>query len=78
MCIATIYVDDGNGREEVMRDVISVEPENGGILLTTILGEEKLLRGRIRNVDFLKHSVIVEPGGQQLRGKTLANRNTRR
>jgi len=78
MCIATIYVYDGNRTQEVMRDVVSVEPENDGILLTTILGEEELLRGRIKNIDFLKHSVIVEPGDQQLRGKTVANRNERR
>lgn len=78
MCIATVYVDDGKRREEVMRDVISVESENDGILLTSILGEEKLLRARIRNIDFLKHSVIVESRGQQLTGEALSNRNTRK
>ena len=78
MCIATVYVDDGNGIEEVMRDVISVEPENDGILLTSILGEEKLLQASIRNIDFLKHSVVVEPRGQQWTGEALSNRNTRR
>ncbi len=78
MCIATVYVDADNGREEVMRDVISVESENDGILLTSILGEEKLLQANIRNIDFLKHSVVVEPRGQQLTGEALSNRNTRR
>ncbi|MBC8273620.1 MAG: CooT family nickel-binding protein [Chloroflexi bacterium] len=78
MCIATVYVDAGNGREEVMRDVISVEPENDGILLTSILGEEKLLQASIRNIAFLKHSVVVEPRGQQLTGEALSNRKTRR
>ena len=65
MCIATIYIGDDDRKEEAMRDVISVETENGGILLTSILGEEKLLHARIRSIDFLKHSVIVELEKQQ-------------
>lgn len=60
MCIATVYVDDAGQTEEVMQDVVSVEIEDKGMLLTSILGEEKLLKGRIKNIDFLKHSVIVE------------------
>ncbi len=60
MCIATVYVDAAGQTEEVMQDVVSVELEDKGILLTSILGEEKLLKGRIKNIDFLKHSVIVE------------------
>ena len=61
MCIATIYVDRGDRKEEVMRDVISVERQNGGILLTSIVGDEKLLQGGIKNIDFMEHSVTVEP-----------------
>jgi len=43
-----------------MQDVVSVELEDKGMLLTTILGEEKLLQGKIRYIDFLKHSVTIE------------------
>ncbi|MBL7062388.1 MAG: CooT family nickel-binding protein [Dehalococcoidia bacterium] len=60
MCIATVYVDDAGQLEKVMQDVVSVEFEDHGMLLTTILGEEKLLKGKIKNIDFLKHSVTVE------------------
>ena len=60
MCIATVYVDEAGRMERVMQDVVSVELEDHGILMTTILGEEKLLKGKIKNIDFLKHSVIVE------------------
>ena len=65
MCIATIYIDDGDQKEEAMRDVISVKTENDCILLTSIMGEEKLLQAKIKNIDFLKHSVIVEPKGSE-------------
>lgn len=60
MCIATVYVDDADQMEKVMQDVVSVIFEDNGILLTTILGEEKLLHGKIKNIDFLKHFVTIE------------------
>jgi predicted RNA-binding protein len=61
MCIATVYVETGAQREEVMRDVILVQAENSGFLLVTLLGEEKFLEGRLKSIDFLKeHSVVFE------------------
>jgi len=61
MCIATVYVETGAQREEVMRDVILVQAENSGFLLITLLGEEKFLEGRLKSIDFLKeHSVVFE------------------
>ncbi len=63
MCIAKIYVDDGVQREEVMRDVVLVEAESRGLLLTDIMGEKKLLQARIKHVDFLEHSVLLEKEG---------------
>lgn len=61
MCIATVYVETGAQREEVMRNVILVQAENSGFLLVTLLGEEKFLEGRLKSIDFLKeHSVVFE------------------
>ena len=60
MCIATIYIEDAGQLEKVMQDVVSVEFEDRSILFTTILGEEKLLEGKVKKIDFRKHSVIIE------------------
>ena len=60
MCIATVYVDEAGQIEEVMQDVISVESANHGILLTTLLGEEKVLQAKVKYIDFLKHTVTIE------------------
>ena len=60
MCIATVYIDEAGQMEKVMQDVVSVEFGSDGILLTTIMGEEKLLEGKIKNIDFLRHTVTVE------------------
>ena len=59
MCIATIYVGTGSQMDEIMKDVISIESENGDILLTDILGEQKFLQAKIKNIDFVKHSVML-------------------
>jgi predicted RNA-binding protein len=61
MCIATIYLDTDNQREEVMRDVISVEARDNGFLLTPLIGKEKFLKGKLKSIDFLEeHSVVIE------------------
>ncbi len=61
MCIATIYLNTGNQRKEVMHDVISVEAKNNGFLLTALLGEEKFFEGKLKSIDFLsEHSVVIE------------------
>ena len=59
MCIATVYVGTDSQMEEIMKDVISIESENDDILLTDILGELKLLQAKIKNIDFVKHSVML-------------------
>lgn len=72
MCIATVYVEAGNRRKEVMRDVVQVEAERNGFLLLSLLGETKFLEGKLKSIDFLEdHSVVIEqirdenPGGEE-------------
>ncbi|MBE9502281.1 MAG: CooT family nickel-binding protein [Dehalococcoidia bacterium] len=62
MCIATVYIDTVSGKEEVMGDVVLVECENDGLRLTALLGEQKLLQAKVKSIDFLEHSVVVERG----------------
>ena len=61
MCIATVYVEAGNQRKEVMRDVVQVEAKRDGFLLFSLLGEQKYLKGKLKSIDFLTdHSVVIE------------------
>jgi len=57
MCEARVYLRDGDREEEIMRDVVLVQPEGDAWLLVTLLGEQKLVRGTISRLDFLKHTV---------------------
>jgi predicted RNA-binding protein len=61
MCEAKIYLSKEGEEQKVMEDVVLVQPEGGAYLLVTLLGEQKLIRGRIEKIDFLKHTVHLSP-----------------
>jgi len=63
MCLAVVYVNREDGKKEIMQDVIRIEAENRGYRLVSLLGEEKFVEGKLKNVDFLQeHSVLIEAG----------------
>jgi predicted RNA-binding protein len=43
-----------------MRDVAWVEPEGDQLVLIGLLGEERLLRGRIKSIDLLDSCIVLE------------------
>ena len=57
MCETTVYLRDDGEEQKIMEDVVLVQPENDAYLLVNLLGEQKLVRGRIVKVDFLKHTL---------------------
>jgi len=60
MCEAVVYLTDNGQEKEIMRDVVLLQPEGDAWLLVTLLGEQKLVRGTIKKLDFLKHTVHLE------------------
>jgi predicted RNA-binding protein len=61
MCMAIVYSSSGDEKKESMRDVIHIEAENTGFRLTSLLGEERYIQGRIKSIDFWQdHSVVIE------------------
>ena len=57
MCEARVYLNDGVEEKQILEDVASVEPDGDTWVCVSILGERKLVRGAIRRIDFLKHTV---------------------
>ena len=59
MCAAKVYLGEGDEEQQVMEDVVLVqpEPESDAYLLVNILGEQKLVQVRIEKIDFLRHTV---------------------
>jgi predicted RNA-binding protein len=57
MCQAVVYLAQNDQEQEIMRDVILLEPVEEGVRLQAFFEEPRILRARIDRVDFLKHTV---------------------
>ena len=61
MCQATVYMAQDGQEEEIMRDVILLEPVEDGLRLQAFFEEPVLVKARVSCIDFLKHSVTLVP-----------------
>ena len=61
MCLNTVYNDSGEGQEEIMREVAQMEAKDNGFMLINLFGEQEVVRGKIKSIDFVdEHSVVLE------------------
>ena len=61
MCQATVYLNNGDLEEVVMREVTLLVPVEGGVQLETFFEEPRFVPGRVTRIDFLKHTVTLVP-----------------
>jgi len=61
MCESKVYLATAEGDELVLEGVISIKPEGDGYRLVTLFGEQAHVRGRVLEIDLLKHRVVLEP-----------------
>ena len=59
MCQARVYLDG----EEIMKDVLLVEPVPEGIRLVAFFEAPRVVPAIIRKIDLIKHKVILESLG---------------
>ncbi len=57
MCQAVVYLNE----TEIMRDVVRIEPLPDGVRLTAFLEPPRVVAAAIREIDFLKHRVMLDP-----------------
>jgi predicted RNA-binding protein len=62
LCESNVYLREEEGDKLVMEDAVLVESMPGGVKVTDILGDEKEIAGRIADVSFLDHRIIISPG----------------
>ena len=61
MCLSTVYVRSNEQQMEIMKNVVRMESDNGGFVLTGLLGDQKVIKGKIKIVDFVdEHFTIIE------------------
>lgn len=61
MCQATVFLAQDERREEVMRDVIALEADGDEVRIRSFFDAPRTLHARVRQIDFLKHTVTLEP-----------------
>jgi predicted RNA-binding protein len=59
MCEANAYLLKDSGEELVMEAVDTVEPDENGIRLISIFGDQKFLKARIHSLNLVDHKVFL-------------------
>ncbi|MCS7279245.1 MAG: CooT family nickel-binding protein [Thermodesulfobacteriaceae bacterium] len=60
MCQAKIWIKKGETQEEIFRDISHIEIQGEEVILKALFEEPKKLKGKIKEIDFLKGKVILE------------------
>ena len=63
MCEANAYLIEGNESKLIMEAVDTVEPEDDGIRLISIFGDQKFLKAHIHALSLVDHKVYLKPTG---------------
>lgn len=60
MCEANAYVIK-NGKEEIYLEAVDIlKPEGNEIYLRSIFGEQKVFKGKIKEMSLLNHKIVLE------------------
>ena len=60
MCEANAYLLENKTETLLMEAVDRVEPDDGGILLVSIFGEQKFIKGNIHSLSLVDHKVYIQ------------------
>jgi predicted RNA-binding protein len=60
MCESNVYIEKEGKEILIFKDVDFIQPMGDQIILRDILGEEKLLKNRIKFISFSDHKIILE------------------
>jgi predicted RNA-binding protein len=63
MCEANAYLVDGEDKTLIMESVDSVEPEEDGLKLMNIFGEQKFIKAKIHSLALVDHNIYLSPLG---------------
>lgn len=60
MCEANAYLIQGEENELIMEAVDIIEPEDDGIKLVSIFGDQKFLKAKIHSLSLVDHKVFLK------------------
>jgi predicted RNA-binding protein len=59
MCEANAYLIEGDSERLVLESVDKVEPEQGGLRLVNIFGEQKFINATIYALSLVDHKILL-------------------
>lgn len=60
MCESSAFVlGKDNKLEKIMENVVNVDPAEGKVYLTDLLGEQKIVDGFIKEIRLMDHKIIL-------------------
>ena len=60
MCEANAYIVKEGKEELVLEDIALLRPEEEGLYLQNIFGEQKRVKARIKEMNLLDHRIILQ------------------
>jgi predicted RNA-binding protein len=60
MCEANAYLFKEGKEELILEDLMILRPEQEGIYLQNIFGEQKRIKARIKEMNLVEHRIILE------------------
>ncbi|MCP4670288.1 MAG: CooT family nickel-binding protein [Desulfobacula sp.] len=60
MCEANAYLLEDKAETLLMEAVDRVEPDDEGVLLVSIFGEQKFIKGHIHSLSLVDHKVFIK------------------
>ncbi|MGO1041726.1 CooT family nickel-binding protein [Clostridioides difficile] len=61
MCESSAFIYKNNNElEKVMENVVNIDPCDGKIYLTDLLGEQKIIDGIIKEIRLMDHKIIIQ------------------
>ena len=59
MCMANVWVKKGTKEENLLEEVAFIKIKGEKLVLSTLLGEEKLVEAKIEKIDFMNSKVLL-------------------
>jgi len=63
MCEANAYLVENGENQLIMEAVDTVEPEDGGLRLVNIFGEQKFVNACVQSLSLVDHKIYLQPNG---------------
>lgn len=61
MCEANAYLVKGEEKELIMEAVDTIEPEDDGLRLISIFGDQKFIKAHIHSLALVDHHIFLKP-----------------